>query len=68
MWVRFKAPFDFKPKRSVTLSFKAGDTVNVTKSCGEAAIAVGAAELYRKTNKDSEPEPVNIWKDTDIDT
>ena len=57
MWVHFKAPFDFKPKRSVTLSFKAGDTVNVTKPCGEAAISAGAAELYRKANRDSEPEP-----------
>lgn len=57
MWVHFKAPFDFKPKRSVTLSFKAGDTVNVTKPCGEAAIAAGAAVEYRKTNRDADPAP-----------
>ncbi len=57
MWVRFTAPFDWKPKRAVTLAYSAGDTVNVTRACGEAAIKAGAAVEYRKTNKDSEPEP-----------
>lgn len=57
MWVRFTEPFDYKPKRSVTLAFKPGDTVNVTRACGEAAIAVNAAVEYRKPNRDSEPEP-----------
>lgn len=60
MWVRFTAPFDWKPKRSVTLSYKEGDTVNITKPCGEAAIAAGAAVEYRKTNRDVDPAPVQV--------
>lgn len=57
MWVRFTESFDYKPKRTVVLSFKPGDTVNVTRACGEAAIAVKAAVEYRKPNRGSEPEP-----------
>lgn len=55
MWVKFTAPFDWKPKRSVTLSYDAGQVVNVVKECGEAAIAAKAAVEMKKTNKDSEP-------------
>lgn len=58
MWVKFTAPFDYKPKRSVTLSYKAGDLVNVVRACGEAAIAVKAAVEHKKTSRDSEPEQV----------
>jgi hypothetical protein len=57
MWVRFTAPFDWKPKRSVTLAFSTGNVVNVTRACGEAAIKAHAAVEYRKASKDSEPEP-----------
>jgi hypothetical protein len=58
MWVRFIAPFDYKPKRSVTLAYKTGDIVNVTRACGEAAIEVRAAVRYQKTNRNTEPAPV----------
>lgn len=58
MWIRFVAPFDYKPKRSVTQAFKPGDTFNATRECAEAAIAAKAAVELRKVSKDSEPEPV----------
>ena len=58
MWIRFTAPFDYKPKRNVTQSFKEGDTFNATRECAEAAIKAGAAVELKKTNKDSEPAPV----------
>jgi hypothetical protein len=58
MWVRFVAPFDWKPKPSVTLAYRTGDVVNVVHDCAEAAFAVRAAVKYRKVNKDSEPVEV----------
>jgi hypothetical protein len=55
MWIKFTAPFDWKPKRSVTMSFKTGDTFNATRECADAAIAAKAAVAMNKTSKDSEP-------------
>lgn len=55
MWVKFTAPFDWKPKRNVTQSFKIGDTFNATRECAEAAIAAKAAVAMNKASKDSEP-------------
>lgn len=55
MWIRFTAPFTWKPKRSVTMAWRAGDTFNATKECAEAAIKAGAAVEMRKPSKDSEP-------------
>jgi hypothetical protein len=48
-WVRFTADFDFKPKAAVTLAFRAGQRKLVTTACAKQAIAVGKAELTRKT-------------------
>jgi hypothetical protein len=59
MWVKFTAPFEYKPKSSMTLVYKAGDVANVVKECGEAAIAAKAATEMKKTNKDSEPTAVD---------
>jgi hypothetical protein len=62
MWVRFVAPFEWKPKRSVTMVWKAGDTFNATKECAEAAIKAGAAVELRKTSKTADPvEVVSEW-------
>lgn len=58
MWVQFNSPFDWKPKRSVTLSWRSGDRANVTRECAEAAIKAGAAVELKKANKDSEPTVV----------
>jgi len=55
MWVRFTSDFDYKPKRSVTLSYKAGNTVNVVRECAEAAIKAKAAVEMKKTSRDTEP-------------
>lgn len=41
--VRFTADFDFKPKPSVTVAFKAGDQKLVTTPCADAAVAAGKA-------------------------
>lgn len=58
MWVRFTASFDYKPKRSVTLAYRAGDTVNVVRECAEAAIKAGAAVEMRKASKTADPVEV----------
>jgi hypothetical protein len=58
MWIRFTAPFDYKPKRSLTLSYKEGDTVNAPRECADAAIAAKAAVPMRKESKDAEPTEV----------
>jgi hypothetical protein len=55
MWIRFTAPFDWKPKRNITQSFKTGDTFNATRECAEAAIAANAAVALRKATRESEP-------------
>lgn len=58
MWIRFVAPFEWKPKRSVTLAYKTGDTANVVRDCAEAAIKAGAAVELRKTSKTADPVEV----------
>lgn len=58
MWIKFTADFLYKPKRSVTLLYRAGDTANVVRACGEAAIAVGAGTELRKASKDADPVEV----------
>lgn len=42
-WVRFIAPYDFKPKPAVTIAYAAGYVGNVTRACADAAIASGKA-------------------------
>jgi hypothetical protein len=43
MWVRFLKSFSFKPTRATAITYQPG-VYNVTKACGEKAIAKGAAE------------------------
>lgn len=59
MWIKFTAPFEWKPKQSVTMVFKEGDTFNATRECADAAFAAKAAVELKKTNKDSEPTVVD---------
>jgi hypothetical protein len=44
MWVRFVRAFDFAPEadRRVTVAYPVG-TFNVTRECGDRALALGAA-------------------------
>lgn len=44
MWVRFVRSFDFTPEadRRVTVAYPVG-TFNVTRECGDRALALGAA-------------------------
>lgn len=55
MWIKFTAPFTWKPKRNVTIDFQEGTTYNATRECAEAAIAAKAAVAVNKTSKDAEP-------------
>lgn len=43
MWVRFTELFRFKPTPNVTTKYQPGWEGSVTRACGEAAIAAGAA-------------------------
>lgn len=43
MWVRFTQDYRFKPTANVTTKYHEGWEGSVTRVCGEAAIAAGAA-------------------------
>lgn len=53
MWIRFKAPWDWRLPSS-TVSYRAGD-YNVTRECADKAIAAGVATRLRKVSRDAEP-------------
>lgn len=56
MWVRFTADFSWR-QPAFTIAYKAGMVENVTRDCGEAAVAAGKAIRLKKTRKDEEPWP-----------
>lgn len=60
MWVRFTADFPFSPEARggrVTIAYKAGMTMNVTRECADKAIAAGKAEpAKRKAEVDGDEE------------
>lgn len=46
MWVRFTADFPFSPEvrgGRVTIAYKAGMTMNVTRECADKAVGAGKA-------------------------
>lgn len=47
VWVKFIQDYDFKPKQQMTIAYRAGDEVNVTRVCSARAIALGKAVLLR---------------------
>lgn len=58
VWVKFTQDYDFKPKQQVTIAYRAGDEVNVTRICSARAIALEKAVLLRgnlrKNNRSAE--------------
>jgi hypothetical protein len=55
-WVRFLANFDFEPDARggrVSLAYKAGQEVNVTRECAAKAIAAGKAKAIRPKKRTS---------------
>lgn len=44
MWVSFSKDFRWKPKATVTIAYKPGMRLSVTRGCGMAAIRAGAAQ------------------------
>lgn len=42
-WVKFTEDFDWWPSPQVTIAYKAGMTLNVTRRCAESAKAKGKA-------------------------
>ncbi|WP_336801473.1 hypothetical protein [Kaistia sp. MMO-174] len=55
MRVRFLKDFDWSPvelKGRVTIAYKAGKELRVTRACAAAAIAVGAAKALNKEERD----------------
>lgn len=52
-WVRFTAPFSFKPKPNVAISYKAGHEYLVKQDCATKAIACGkAVRITRRKQTD----------------
>lgn len=58
MWVRFTDNFDWKPKSTVTVAYRKGNELNVTRECADKAIALGKAEILKRGVKD-EPDGKN---------
>ncbi len=60
-WVRFTRDFDWKPKPAVTVAYRAGTTVNVTRACAAQAIergrAVAASRKRRAVSDASNEDP-----------
>jgi hypothetical protein len=57
MWIRFTSDFPFSPAARggrVTIAYKTGMTMNVTRECADKAIAVGKAEPARKAEADGD--------------
>lgn len=55
MWVRFTADHDFSPAARggrVTIAYRVGQVVNVTRECGAAAILAGRAVKCTAPQKD----------------
>lgn len=47
MWVRFTSNYDFSPEARggrVTIAYKAGMVMNVTRECADKALAAGKAK------------------------
>jgi hypothetical protein len=51
-WVRFSETFVWKPKPPVTIVFKPGTVINVTRACAERAKARGAATACVKPGRE----------------
>lgn len=49
--VRFTSDFDFKPKPSITIAYRARDEKLVTTPCARKAIAAGKAVLIKRIAK-----------------
>lgn len=54
-WVRFTSDFDFDPRHGVTIAYKAGMVLNVTRRCAERAIEIKRAVRMRKISRHVEP-------------
>lgn len=61
MWVRFTRDFDFDPPARgglVTLAYKGGTVVNVTRECARLAKAAGAAVSAKSPRHETNGEEV----------
>ena len=59
MWVRFTADYDFSPEARagrVTIAYKAGMVMNVTRECSEKAKAANAGKPTAKAESVEQPE------------
>lgn len=65
MWVRFTEDFDFKPKPAVTIAYKAGMVMNVTRACADKAIAIGSAEKAKAPGRSGANESDDQSRRTD---
>jgi len=55
MWVKFADDFDWKPKPSVTIAYRAGMILNVPIAAARAAVAANKGRMMRKTHRHAEP-------------
>lgn len=50
-WIRFTRDIDFSPKPSVTIAYKQGMRLFVTRAAAQAAIGAGAAVASSRPRK-----------------
>lgn len=51
MWIRFKNPFDWRPRPGVIVSYRPGQEAQVTHECAEAAINGGYAVAIKSPTR-----------------
>lgn len=51
MWVRFVGDYEYR-QPNFSIDYKDGMECNVTRSCGDLAIAAGKAEPIKKSRKE----------------
>lgn len=56
-WVRFTGDFDWWPSPRVTISYRAGLLLNVTRRCAKKAIEAGKAESATNPKQAAEVRP-----------
>lgn len=54
-WIKFKVPFDYRPKPRVMISYKVRHSYLVKQDCADQAIAAGKAE-YTERPKEQKNE------------
>lgn len=57
-WARFTADFDWSPRHGVTIAYRAGMMLNVTRRCRDGAVKAKKAVALVKASRNAPPVEV----------